>query len=110
MSTLATTIDQAVAEQPLASPPDLAALERRIAITAARSDIETFCAVAESHCQRGGGWTNWYDTAQISGPDGIEAVAEERQAVADAVLYLDLLGRIHHHHFHRTWVRIKDIA
>ena len=110
MSTLATTVDQAVAEQPPVPAPDLAVLERRIAITAARCDIETFCAVAESHCRRGGPWTNWYDTALISGPDGIEAVAEERQTVADAVLYLDLLDLLEHHHFHRTWVRIKDIA
>lgn len=110
MSTLASTIDRAVAEQAPVPLPDLAALERRIAITAARSDIETFCAVAESHCRRGVGWTNWYDTAQISGLGGIAAIAEERQAVADAVLYLDLLDLLEHHHFHRTWVRIKDIA
>ena len=105
-----TVIDRAAAERCPASADELATLERRIATTAARSDIETYCAVAESHCPRGGSWNNWYDTAAVSSAPGIEAVDEERQAVADAVRYLDLLHLLDHTHRHPTWVRIRKAS
>lgn len=91
-------------------PPWLPDLERRIAVAAARADIETLCAVAESHCRRGGRWANWHDTADIATSDGAEFEGADLAAVADAVRYLDALGQLDHHHLHPSWVRFRENA
>lgn len=77
---------------------ELAALERALAYSAARSDIECYCQpVSEERC----GYERWYDTEAVRhGND---------EFIATAVRYLDLRGLIERHE-NGVWVRVRNEA
>lgn len=73
---------------------ELARLERALAYSAARSDVE--CC-----CHQEGEWTDgWYDPSSAT-------LEEDREAVATAIRYLDLRGLIERHPT-QPWVRVRD--
>lgn len=78
-----------------AARAELRRLERALAYSAARSDVECYC-----HPE--GEWTDcWYDpSAAIN--------EEDREAVATALRYLDLRGLLERHP--QGWVRVRDEA
>lgn len=70
------------------------ALAHIIALSTAKSDIESFCKwVAASHLRR------WYDIST--------AGKDEALMVRNAVRYLDLKGMLERHPEHAEWVRVR---
>lgn len=74
---------------------ELETLERRLAYTAARSDIECYCitVTGEPGC--------WYDTRLV--------LDDGRETVAIATRYLDLRGLIERHPS-QPWMRVREEA
>jgi len=69
---------------------ELARLERALAYSAARSDIECHCNRADAD--------RWYDP--------IPAYVEDREFVATAIRYLELRGLLERHP--QGWVRVRE--
>lgn len=83
---------------------EMHALERRIAYTAARTDIENFCAGEELRQPHGAAlW--WWDTTRIF---PAPTQPEDVQFLTDAVRYLDLRRLLERHPIKPHLVRIKD--
>lgn len=78
----------------LKAEDELAALERALAYSAARSDIECYCAAADADF---GG--RWYDTTQV--------LDDDDETVETALRYLELRGLIERHPS-QPWVRVRD--
>lgn len=74
-------------------------LERELAYSAARSDIECHCSI-EQHSGRYYG--RWHD---ISSADPSDA-----EWVAKAVRYLELIKRLKHHPENENLVRVRDLG
>lgn len=86
---------------------EVANLERALAVSAARSDIECYCApIVRQRAlgERPGRTRWWYDTAAIEAPD---PDGSDHDAVATAVRYLSLLGLLDHHPDHPEWVGVE---
>lgn len=82
-------------EQPAAGMAELATIERALAYSAARSDIEV-------HCRGAGHWRDrWYDPSDVSTP------ADDREFIATALRYLDLRGLLERHE-NGVWVRVRE--
>lgn len=74
---------------------ELRRLERSLAYSTARSDVEV-------HCLPGGAFRDrWYD------PDS--AAEEDRETVATAMRYLELRGLLERHPS-QPWVRVREEA
>ena len=74
---------------------ELRRLERALAYSAARSDVEV-------HCLPGGEFRDrWYDPAS--------AHEDDRETVATALRYLELRGLLERHE-NGVWVRVRDEA
>ncbi len=89
-------------EQPAAGMTELATIERALAYSAARSDIEC-------HCKMAGRWRErWHDPNVAAGADPFGQIDEEdRETVATAMRYLDLRGLLERHE-NGVWVRVRD--
>ncbi len=89
-------------EQPAAGMTELATIERALAYSAARSDIEC-------HCKMAGRWRErWHDPNVAAGADTFGQIDEEdRETVATAMRYLDLRGLLERHE-NGVWVRVRD--
>lgn len=80
-------------EQPAAGMTELATIERALAYSAARSDIEVNCLPGGDPRER------WYDPHS--------APADDHEFVATALRYLDLRGLIERHE-NGVWVRVRE--
>lgn len=69
-------------------------LERALAYSAARSDVESYCATVS------GNLSPWYDPAHV--------LDDDHETVATAIRYLDLHGLIERSP--QGWVRVRDAA
>lgn len=76
----------------LKAEDELAALERALAYSAARSDIECYCA------SDGDGW---HDTTHV--------LDDDHETVETALRYLDLRGLLDRHPS-QPWVRVRDVT
>ncbi len=75
---------------------ELARLERALAYSAARSDVECYC-----HPE--GEWADgWHNPASAINE-------EDRETVATAIRYLDLRGLLERHE-NGVWVRVREEA
>lgn len=83
-------------EQPAAGMTELATIERALAYSAARSDIECHCMPIGDTVRDG-----WHDPAS--------AQEDDHELVATAIRYLDLRGLIERHP-NGAWVRVRVAA
>lgn len=81
---------------------ELETLERQLAYSTARSDIECHCYMASKWRER------WYDPNIAAGADPCAQMDEEdRETVATALRYLDLRGLLERHS-NGSRVRVRD--